>query len=161
MQNFPHFIGYTSLEGWEQAIDRGQMVYAMLQSERHSQPPGYSKVRYVIQVMQPGNERVHYCRVPAGMTEWIGDLCVSEKPWRELREQRAKQAWELVQDWMKARGLQWREATVAIPAELRDGLLDGEAGFMGYSHELGFYPKESQMVLTGTSTGLRPKTEQA
>lgn len=134
----PYFIGYTTLEGWLKAIATEFQVYAMLQMET---VPAHlcTRRKYVICLAQPVDDEVHYFRKVVGVTEWVGDHCVNEKPSREVREERAEQAWALVQWWLMAHKLQWHEAAVAVPVDVRDGLLDGEAGFLGYDPEKGYY----------------------
>ena len=153
----PYFVGHTGLEGWDKAIDPDYQVYAAMLVESHQGQ--FSRIaRHVITLAQPVDDEVHYCRIVVGSTEWIGDTCVNQKPDGKVREARAKQAWELVKDWLKERKLQWHEAAVAVPVELRDGLLDGDAGFLEYDKEKGWHRK-GQELLTTIPPGTRGASE--
>jgi hypothetical protein len=125
----PYFVGHTSLDGWYQAIDVELQIYAAMLIE--SRPGQFSRTeRHVVTLSQPVDDEVHYCRIIVGVTEWIGDTCVNEMPRREVREAHARQAWDLVKAWIKQKHLQWHEASVAVPNDVRDGLLEGHAEFL-------------------------------
>jgi hypothetical protein len=135
-----HYIGYASLEGWYKVIDTNYQVYAMMTIE--TKPGQFTrKSSYYITLAQPIDNEVHYCRLLVGFTEWIGNSCVSEKPNLETRVAHMRKAWELIKDWLAGKKLQWHEADIAVPMELRDGLLDGDAEFMGYSAEEGYFKR--------------------
>jgi hypothetical protein len=121
-----YFVGHATLEGWNKAIDPDYQVYAIMTVESRMGNAGLSRVeRHIITLAQPVDDEVHYCRLHVASTEWIGDTCVS--PRQAEREARAQQAWELIKGWLKEKRLQWHEAAVAVPGELRDGLIEGHA----------------------------------
>jgi hypothetical protein len=131
------FVGHATIEGWATAIEADRQVYALMTVE--SRPGQLSRVaRHIITLAQPVDGEVHYFRLPVGLTEWIGNTCVSDNPKHDTRVAHANQAWELIKLWLKEAGLIWMEAAVAVPEDLRDGLLEGEAEWMGYDRERGY-----------------------
>jgi len=133
----PFFIGYPTLEGWRQIVDTEYQIYAMLLSESRGE---YALQKYQIATLaQPVDDEVHYCRVPLAVTDWIGGGCVNDD--RASREAQALIGWGLILAWLDEQGLKRVEAAVAVPADLRGGLLSGEAGFLGYDRKKGYFRK--------------------
>lgn len=134
----PFFIGYPTLEGWKQIVDIDYQVYAMLLVESRG---AFALQKYTVATLaQPVDDEVHYCRVQLSVTDWIGGECTNKD--RYWREAQALIGWELILAWLDEQGLKRVEAAVAVPADLREGLLAGNAGFLGYDDKTGYFRKE-------------------
>ena len=124
------FIGYTTLEEWITVVDDDLPVFANLINETGKS--GQYDIRtdqLVIMAAQPGDESiVHYCRLVVSEMRYL----VGDPPDRRPIEL-AGQAWQLVQDWLKAQGLVVRKGVIAVPENLR--LMNGWANFLRFDQK--------------------------
>ncbi len=143
MGNFNgHFIGYGHLDDWEEVASQLEPIYATLISESDLGEHGVRYERVIIQVAQPQGKIVHYVRIPVAAIQWISDTPLT--PDHEVRLQHAEQAMQIVNDWLKRRGFVIRDAAIAFPCDYK--LLEGHAGCLGYSKEVGYFLSEVENV---------------
>jgi hypothetical protein len=135
-----HFIGYARLEEWAEAISILDPVYACLIVDSEAGPLDIRNDHYFIHCAQPRGDTVHYFRTKVALVQRVNDVFLNED--HERRLERARQAWEIVREWLQERGFAVREALVAYPRDLK--LLEGEAGFMGYDKERGYFMLANQ-----------------
>lgn len=134
-----HYIGYATLEGWAKGIDQDNQVYSVLQIEQIPARAGHSTHNHMVVCAQPIDNEVHYCRILVAVTTWYGDQCINED--RKKKEIQAMQAWKLVQEWLRDNKLQYHEASIAVPDHLMQSLTIGDALFLDYSKDKGFFVK--------------------
>ena len=122
-----HFIGYPTIEQFAAQISAAEPVNCMLLTEPGpTTDHGLRTDKLVIVLSQPDDRGdAHYVRLPVGSLSWIGDTTFG--PDQPQRRERAKQAYAIVRDWLKAR-FPVREAALAMPMDYR--LLDGWADFL-------------------------------
>ena len=127
---YPLFIGYTTLEEWITVVDDDRPVFANLITEPGK--PGQYDTRtdqLVILAAQADDvSLVHYCRMIVGEMRYVAGDPPDRRP-IEL----AGQAWQLVQDWLKAQGLVVRKGVIAVPENLR--LMNGWANFLQFDQK--------------------------
>jgi hypothetical protein len=125
----PLFIGYTTLEEWITAVDDDRPVFANLITE-HGKPDQYETRtnQLVILAAQPDDDLVNYCRLVVGEMRYVDGDPPDQRP-IEL----AGQAWQLIQDWLKAQGFVVRKGIIAVPENLR--LMNGWANFLSFDQK--------------------------
>ena len=126
----PLFIGYTTLEEWISVVDDDRLVFANLITV-HGKPGPFDTYtdQLVIMAAQADDESlVHYCRLVVGEMRYVDSDPPDQRP-IEL----AGQAWQLIQDWLKAQGFVVRKGIIAVPENLR--LMNGWANFLSFDQK--------------------------
>ena len=95
-------IGYLSLEKWSDTVSVLQPVYGCLMSESEMADHNMRYESAVIQVTQIKGDDVHYCRIQVATIQWLHDQPFNSD-WKQ-RQKRARQAWEIVNNWLHQRG---------------------------------------------------------
>jgi hypothetical protein len=124
--SFPLFIGFSRLENWFKAINPAQPVFADLAVESEHINGTIPSVleKYTVMVAQPGeSDLVYYCRLVVAEETIIMANARGPK-----HKDRASQALEVVQGWLRDQGLTVHEAVIAAPKDLL--FMDGWANFL-------------------------------
>ena len=127
------FIGYSSLEEWAEDADRNESVYAVLANDP-SQPDKIGmRIETINIICSQLDERgnAHYFRRRVGLLQYIGDK--SFGPDHKERIEWARQAWEIVREWLEEAGFRVRSGTIAPPSSLK--LMEGEIGFLDWDEQ--------------------------
>lgn len=132
----PLYIGYPTLEGWAQAVQKDEPVYAMLLTEPgKTTQNGYRVDDLTIVCAQPdAHNRAHYCRLLVGQVAYVADQPFGDK--HDQSMDWAETAWDLVKDWLWEQNFDVREAALAVPVDYR--FLNGRAAFLAYNKVTGF-----------------------
>jgi hypothetical protein len=137
-----NYIGYATLEGWGQAIDKSQCVFASAITSPGA--PGTHGIRHdtaEIICTQPDNRgNVHYCRLSVGSWQELSGSPDFGQASRDKAFDRQESAWEIVKQWLNEQGFTTRNAVVAFPKSLR--YLDGWADFLRYDKESGRFTRK-------------------
>ncbi len=156
MNRATHFIGYPTVEQFAQVVQLSEPIYCMLLTEpSETTSHGLRTDRLVIVVSQLDDRGdAHYVRVPVSSLSWVGDTPLDSD--QSERRERAKQAYDIVRDWLTAHHFTLREAAIATPASAITAgadvpsdfrLLTGSADFLGYDKDAQrFYLKEGERV---------------
>jgi hypothetical protein len=115
-QNFPLFVGYTTLEEWLRAVDKSRPVFGLL-CDNIGQIGLYEfrTDTMVIEIAQPeaGQDLVHYCTINAGELRYQGGEPFDRD--YAKRVQRAERLWRIVETWLEEQGLTVLHGRVAAP----------------------------------------------
>ncbi len=129
---FPLFIGFDTLEEWLASIDRSRLVFANFVTELGKTSHRDVRIdRMVIVVSQPVADLVYYCRLPVGELQFLGGKPFN--PDHEQQVKQAKQAWKIVESWLRKQGLKVHKAVIAAPQNLV--FLEGRADFLVFDNE--------------------------
>jgi hypothetical protein len=125
----PLFIGYTTLEEWITVVDDDRPVFANLITElgKHGQYDTRTDQLFILAAQADDEFLVHYCRLVVGEMRYLSGDPPDRRP-IEL----AGQAWQIVQDWLKAQGLVVRKGVIAVPENL---LMNGWANFLRFDQK--------------------------
>lgn len=117
------FIGYNTVDRWLSAIDVRRPVYASMVTEPGEVAQyGIRTDQVAVMLAQPDADVVHYFRALVMELRYVEDQPFDVDHKRKLAA--IKDAWTKVQDWLLDHGLDYREAVIAAPKDLR--FLDGD-----------------------------------
>ena len=140
MTTTPAFIGYADLTNLCVLMTRTRPLYTMLITEVAPGPHQIHTEKMAIRCSQIDLEgHIHYCHIPVASVRYMGPTSLIDNP--EQRRTWAKQAWDIVTNWLWEQDFDIREAVVAMPREYR--FLDGRAPFLAFDKETGFYRRET------------------
>ena len=143
------YIGYGDLETMlASQAGYNRPVYLML-SEIPGKPDprygvGLNEFTLMIQDLAP--QGVRYCRIHLGNTQTIGGQPADETEHRAVWE-RAREAYQIVRDYLVEERFAVEEATIAMPENYR--YLNCHAAFLWYDREAGHYAYRRQETHKG------------
>lgn len=117
------FIGYNTVDRWLSAIDVSRPVYAsMITEPGEVAQHGLRTDLVVMMLAQPEGDIVHYYRAPVVQLRYVDDQPFDIDHRSKLKA--VKDVWEKTRGWLQDHGLDYREAVIAAPKDLR--FLNGE-----------------------------------
>ncbi len=126
------FIGYQTLEGLAQVLERACPVQASAISVAVSSDGSPIETRQlVVMVSQVAAPIVRYCRFTTGYVQFMGG-----EPWGPdytARQKACLEAYGLVVAWLQEQGFTVEDATVSHPRDMT--LVEGTIGFLTYDPE--------------------------
>lgn len=128
-----HFIGYGTLETWENYATHTKPVYAdAIMQPGQTSKQGLRQDKLAVCVSQIDSDgNVHYCSLPCGYLAYVAGHPFDSD--HAERKQRHNEVFHLVLDWLKERGFSVRQAIIATPMNLR--FVDGWAEFIQYDQQ--------------------------
>lgn len=135
-----HF-GYGSLEDFVAAVDQGPdldgrpiaptLNCLFIDDPGRPNKIGISTNDQVVMVSATQGEELHYCRIKVGIEQLLNGSHWGPREEVQQRAEQAKQAYEMIQDWLKAKGYRLRPALIAMPRDFQ--YLDGWPNFLGWN----------------------------